>query len=55
MPFADWCGERAFQGDVIFGDGVDGLVWDYCSAVFDLRGYVDGFPLDRDLGDMRLA
>ena len=37
-------GERTFKRDKILLHGIDGFVGDDRSAIFELGGYVDGFP-----------
>ena len=45
MAFANWSGERAFEGDKIALDALDGGVRDHSSAVFELGSHIYGFPV----------
>ena len=43
-------GEGTLQGDVVAGDGLNGLVGDDGLAVLQAGGDIDGLPLDGDVG-----
>lgn len=49
MTFADGCGQRTLEGNVVSCDGVDRLVWNGGLAVLQDWGNIDWFPLDGDV------